>query len=247
MPFSSSATGSAKSAGSSAGSRAGSSSGTAGRAVINAMSSQDGRFARLKAGLLTEINDLKTSVAEACSFEQLVDEEQLLGTGKALQTCVKNQLKLISKAVTACRACAGRIDRSTNRDALTEQANAVNKWIDNLEVGQTALKALGGSSASYNEVVEALKSACDHGIGLSKTMGIIRWYQVWGAKGFMCRGIYFFGRRLACSEHKGSLAINPKELAQASLCMLALLVLLQALHLCKALSPFLSVRALKRS
>jgi hypothetical protein len=154
---------------------AGPASAAAARGVVN--TTQDGRFGRLKAGVIADISQQTATTDVVCDFMDCVDEEKIIGVGAKFIAMLKAKVKAIAKVVTACRAISQRIDRSTHSPFLSDQAAEINGLLHKLAAADTLAKVVTSPTSSYNDIVTAFNEAEQKGIGISSTMSVTRWHQ----------------------------------------------------------------------
>ena len=68
-----------------------------------------------------------------------------------------------------------KIQRSTYKDALSEQCNEVQDLMDKGQSVLDILRALCSTSLSHAQVLEASQSASENSVRLSTTMAVAKW------------------------------------------------------------------------
>lgn len=181
----------------------------------------DGRFQRLKENLIAEIAGLQEIAKRVCDLSMLNDQEKRNGSGATFASEVKARSKEIGKSQSALRTCIGRITRSTNKDALSDQLSVVQGLFDMGAAAMELLKALSSSSIAHVEVLEAFQHAAEHSVSLSKTMAVVKWTHealqeiTYGRFAAACAMIKKDSAQVRFVESHGGDAESMKEIATA--------------------------------
>ena len=127
-----------------------------GSAVVNVVT--DGRFHRLKEGLVNELDKIRAAMHEM-DISSFVDEDKTIGVGTAFVTQVKAKVKPLTASINALKGILGRIDRSTNKEMLSSESEVGNQMLDAFTACLTLVKTVTTAQPSAADVVQAVSEA----------------------------------------------------------------------------------------
>ncbi|CAK0905231.1 unnamed protein product, partial [Prorocentrum cordatum] len=132
--------------------------------------SNDGRFTRLKNGVVADIDAAKQEMDKLLDMTESEDID--IGTST---TYTKELLKSWAKVSGLWRAVVVKIDKSTNKGHLSAECDLAAKGQADAQACSHFLKVLTNSRSSSSEVCEAYAGAVSAGMQMNAALGSINW------------------------------------------------------------------------